>query len=171
MRVRFWGTRGSLPVPRTTHAAYGGNTSCVQVMVEDDRHVVVLDAGFASAGKRILTFPAALPMRALDHIFYRGDVRSDHVFAPRSQLARQASDHLPLIADFELLSGADDLSVYRFGDDMVNHNFCRHCGIYPYHGDDQHGYRINLGCVDAIDDAHALPVRVFDGRDTWTYID
>ena len=64
---------------------------------------VMQPAGFASAGKRILTFPAALPMRALDHIFYRGDLKSDHVFAPRSQLARQASDHLPLVADFELL--------------------------------------------------------------------
>ena len=64
---------------------------------------IMQPAGFACAGKRIRTFPAALPMRALDHIFYRGDVRSHHVFAPRSQLARQASDHLPLVADFELL--------------------------------------------------------------------
>jgi endonuclease/exonuclease/phosphatase (EEP) superfamily protein YafD len=64
---------------------------------------IMQPAGFAAAGKRIRTFPAALPMRALDHIFYRGDVKMHHVFAPRTQLARQASDHLPLVADFELL--------------------------------------------------------------------
>ena len=45
MKVRFWGTRGSVPVPRATHSGYGGNTSCVQVLVDDHRHAVVLDAG------------------------------------------------------------------------------------------------------------------------------
>lgn len=43
--MRFWGTRGSVPVPRPTYARYGGNTSCVQVVVDDPRHIVVLDAG------------------------------------------------------------------------------------------------------------------------------
>lgn len=76
--------------------------------------------------------------------------------------------------DFELLAGRDDLSVYRFAPYQVNHYFCSHCGIYPFHDaveDPTLGYRVNLGCIDAIDDPHALPVRVFDGRDTWTYLD
>lgn len=76
-------------------------------------------------------------------------------------------------ADFELLSGADDLVVYRFEPNMVNHYFCQHCGIYPFHDavdDPELGYRVNLGCVEAIEDPHALPVRVFDGRDTWKYL-
>ena len=76
-------------------------------------------------------------------------------------------------ADFELMAGADDLAVYRFEPNRVNHYFCRHCGIYPFHNaveDPDLGYRVNLGCVDGVD-AHALPVRVFDGRDTWKYLD
>jgi len=33
--VRFWGTRGSIPTPgRTTHK-YGGNTSCVEIRIDD----------------------------------------------------------------------------------------------------------------------------------------
>lgn len=74
---------------------------------------------------------------------------------------------------FKLLSGADDLAVYRFGDHDVNHNFCKHCGVYPFHDvvdKPAHGRRVNFGCVDEID-ANALPIRVFDGRDTWKYLD
>jgi endonuclease/exonuclease/phosphatase family metal-dependent hydrolase len=60
-------------------------------------------AGFAAVGERIRTFPAAIPARPLDHIFYRGDLKALHAFASRSEIARQASDHLPLVADFQLL--------------------------------------------------------------------
>ncbi len=63
-------------------------------------------AGFLPAGKFIRTFPAAFPARALDHLFYRGDLKSDHAFASRSKIASQASDHLPLIVDFELTTTA-----------------------------------------------------------------
>ncbi len=44
MRVRFWGTRGSLPKPGPTTLRYGGNTSCVEVRA-DDGTLVVLDCG------------------------------------------------------------------------------------------------------------------------------
>lgn len=73
---------------------------------------------------------------------------------------------------FELLSGKAALSVYRCFDEVVNHWFCKHCGIYPFHnGDDPTiGYRVNLGCIDEID-PHDLPIRVFDGRDTWIYLE
>jgi endonuclease/exonuclease/phosphatase family metal-dependent hydrolase len=63
---------------------------------------VLHPAGFISAGNRIRTFPAAFPVRPLDRVFYRGDLTSRHAFAGRSEIARQASDHLPLVADFEL---------------------------------------------------------------------
>jgi len=61
---------------------------------------VMFPQGFASVGKRIRTFPALLPVRSLDRIFYRGSLELVHAFASRSRLARQASDHLPLVADF-----------------------------------------------------------------------
>lgn len=31
MQVKFWGTRGSIPVPGNSTIRYGGNTSCVEV--------------------------------------------------------------------------------------------------------------------------------------------
>lgn len=62
---------------------------------------VMLPAGFRSAGKKIRTFPAAMPLRPLDRIFYRGKLVATHTFAARCQSARQASDHLPLVAEFQ----------------------------------------------------------------------
>jgi endonuclease/exonuclease/phosphatase family metal-dependent hydrolase len=58
--------------------------------------------GFLPAVHNQKTFPAAMPLRALDRVFYRGDVSLDHAFAAHSEIARRASDHLPLIVDFDL---------------------------------------------------------------------
>jgi phosphoribosyl 1,2-cyclic phosphodiesterase len=44
MRLKIWGCRGSLPAPGPDTATYGGNTSCVEVLLEDGP-ALVLDAG------------------------------------------------------------------------------------------------------------------------------
>lgn len=44
MRVKVWGCRGSLPTPGASTVRYGGNTSCVEVSL-DDGSPLVLDAG------------------------------------------------------------------------------------------------------------------------------
>lgn len=44
MRVRFWGTRGSIASPGPRTAKYGGNTSCVEVTTDDGTRFV-LDCG------------------------------------------------------------------------------------------------------------------------------
>lgn len=43
MFVRFWGVRGSIPTPGPRTRRYGGNTSCVEVRV--DETLLVFDAG------------------------------------------------------------------------------------------------------------------------------
>ena len=43
MRIRFWGTRGSIPKPGPATVRYGGNTSCVEVRA--DGTLIVLDCG------------------------------------------------------------------------------------------------------------------------------
>jgi phosphoribosyl 1,2-cyclic phosphodiesterase len=42
-RIKFWGVRGSIPVPGRETIRYGGNTSCVEVRA--DGEIIVLDAG------------------------------------------------------------------------------------------------------------------------------
>lgn len=41
--LKFWGVRGSYPAPFATHLKTGGNTSCVEIRVDDQ--VLVCDAG------------------------------------------------------------------------------------------------------------------------------
>ncbi len=65
--------------------------------------------------------------------------------------------------DFEPHTDMSLLEDYRWGDRDVNHLFCKTCGIYPYHGDANFGYRVNLGCVDEID-IFALEISVIDGK-------
>jgi hypothetical protein len=49
MRVRFWGTRGSLATPEPTALRYGGNTPCVEVRAADGT-LLVLDCGTGAYG-------------------------------------------------------------------------------------------------------------------------
>jgi phosphoribosyl 1,2-cyclic phosphodiesterase len=44
VKLKVWGTRGSIPAPGPETTRYGGNTSCVQVQL-DDGSTLVLDAG------------------------------------------------------------------------------------------------------------------------------
>lgn len=44
LRLRFWGTRGSIPTPGPTTVRYGGNTPCIEVRT-DSGGLIILDAG------------------------------------------------------------------------------------------------------------------------------
>ena len=44
LRIRFWGTRGSIPSPGPATVRHGGNTPCVEVRTSED-WLVILDAG------------------------------------------------------------------------------------------------------------------------------
>lgn len=63
---------------------------------------IMKPAGYRQAGGDYRTFPAAAPARPLDRVFYRGQVEAKTVFAGKTKLARRASDHLPLVVDFQL---------------------------------------------------------------------
>ncbi len=44
MKIKFWGVRGSIPVPGPNTMRYGGNTTCIEVL-SDDGDLIVLDGG------------------------------------------------------------------------------------------------------------------------------
>jgi endonuclease/exonuclease/phosphatase family metal-dependent hydrolase len=56
----------------------------------------------ARRGARLATFPAGLPVLRLDHVFVSTGVRVLSLRTGASPLARIASDHLPLVMDFDL---------------------------------------------------------------------
>lgn len=49
MKLKFWGTRGSIPTPGKETVRYGGNTPCIEVRLKDNR-LVIFDAGTGIRG-------------------------------------------------------------------------------------------------------------------------
>lgn len=64
----------------------------------------VEDAG-VSVRRRARTFPSEYPFLRLDHILVSPEIRVLAVTVPHTQVARIASDHLPLVAHVELGDG------------------------------------------------------------------
>lgn len=90
MRLRYWGTRGSIPSPGPDTVRYGGNTPCVSVRA-DDGTLLIFDCG---TGARSLGLELARggPVRA--HLFL-SHTHADHLqglpffvpaFVPGSEL-------------------------------------------------------------------------------------
>jgi phosphoribosyl 1,2-cyclic phosphodiesterase len=85
VRLKVWGCRGSIPAPGPETTRYGGNTSCVQVTL-DDGSILVLDAG---TGIRSLGLALAPPTEQTLHILLT-HLHLDHIqglmfFAPMFQ--------------------------------------------------------------------------------------
>lgn len=62
----------------------------------------LLPRGFQRAGPLARTFPAFAPLRPLDGIFCRGSAELKEAGIARGRMHREASDHLPLEALFEI---------------------------------------------------------------------
>jgi hypothetical protein len=74
-------------------------------------------------------------------------------FVPRDSLA--------------LSTPESNTAVYKFNKHVIEHRFCKRCGIHAYGvGVDAKGNRmamVNVRCLDGVD-LDALPVTHFDGR-------
>jgi hypothetical protein len=70
---------------------------------------------------------------------------------------------------FRLLQGDDSLTNYQFNSKVMQHPFCKHCGIRSFGRGDipQVGgayISVNVNCLDEHIDPESVPVRWFDGR-------
>jgi phosphoribosyl 1,2-cyclic phosphodiesterase len=90
VKVTIWGARGSIPAPGPETTRYGGNTSCVQVTL-DDGSTFVLDAGtgirslgLAMDGNADQPLNILLTHLHLDHI--QGLMFFAPMFNPRSEV-------------------------------------------------------------------------------------
>ncbi|MBN1381520.1 MAG: MBL fold metallo-hydrolase [Deltaproteobacteria bacterium] len=45
MKVKFWGVRGSVPCPGSQTVKYGGNTSCLEMRIDEPDRIIIIDAG------------------------------------------------------------------------------------------------------------------------------
>ncbi|PCC74051.1 Metal-dependent hydrolase, endonuclease/exonuclease/phosphatase family [Nannocystis exedens] len=85
--VEAFGQRDLVVVGDLNCTPYGG---CYRRLV----------AHLPRAARRVLTWPARLPILQLDHVLYRGHLEVTEARAIATALARRASDHLPIAAAF-----------------------------------------------------------------------
>jgi hypothetical protein len=66
--------------------------------------------------------------------------------------------------DFELITGRDALSSYRFGTGAAEHLFCSTCGVKSFYQPRSHPecWSINANCLDRPVD---MVIEKFDGKD------
>ena len=88
--VKFWGTRGSIPTPGHKTRRYGGNTSCVEVRVDDRLFICDGGTGLRELGVDL----AARSDRVEAHLFF-SHTHWDHIqgfpfftpaYSPKSEL-------------------------------------------------------------------------------------
>ncbi|MFC3704942.1 GFA family protein [Devosia honganensis] len=69
--------------------------------------------------------------------------------------------------DFRLLAGEDNLTLYRFNTEKIDHLFCRTCGIESFaRGSDGQGNRmvmVNVGCLEDAPAVDRNAIRHWDG--------
>jgi phosphoribosyl 1,2-cyclic phosphodiesterase len=76
LKLKFWGVRGSVPTPLSSHLRFGGNTSCSALAVDRDTHIILdCGTGIRDLGES-LTEQHARPRRF--HIFF-SHYHLDHV--------------------------------------------------------------------------------------------
>jgi hypothetical protein len=72
---------------------------------------------------------------------------------------------------FELVSGKEDLSVYRFNTGTARHMFCSCCGVHAFYvpRSDPDKIDVNVRCLNGID-VSGIRIERFDGRNWETAI-
>jgi phosphoribosyl 1,2-cyclic phosphodiesterase len=96
MRITFWGVRGSIATPGAATAAFGGNTTCIEVSDGDRRLVLDAGTGLRALGQSLAARAPLPPVYLLlththwDHIqglpFFAPiyDARNEiHIYGPR----------------------------------------------------------------------------------------
>ncbi len=92
--VEFWGVRGSIACPSPQYVTYGGNTSCLELRLGDERLVLDAGTGIRELGKKFLAEDVRSARLLLTHTHW------DHIngfpfFAPGFQRGR----------DFHIMAG------------------------------------------------------------------
>lgn len=72
MKIKIWGTRGSIPVPGINTVKYGGNTICIELRYGEDDRLAIIDAG---TGIRLLA------NKLLSQDLPRGPIKADLFFS------------------------------------------------------------------------------------------
>ncbi len=76
MKIKFWGTRGSTPVPGKDTIIYGGNTTCLEMDLMSGKKIII-DAG---TGIRALGYELESHKQDVDIYLFITHIHWDHIF-------------------------------------------------------------------------------------------
>ncbi len=76
MSVKFWGVRGSYPVPGEDTLRFGGNTPCVEIQAGDQTLILDAGTGIVALGRDLLKRAAGAPCRV--NLFF-SHMHHDHI--------------------------------------------------------------------------------------------
>lgn len=156
MKIKLWGTRGSIPTPgpETTH--FGGNTACVSVQVDDKLLILDAGSGIRRLGKDLTDvsrIDILLTHLHLDHIQGLGFFRP--LYDPNSEIhiwgAGSENQHLKARLARYLSPPLFPVRIRDFSSELIIHEINRgefHIGEikitsdYVCHPSPTLGYRI-----------------------------
>lgn len=187
MKVRFWGTRGSIASAGPETARYGGNTSCVEVVGADGTRIV-LDAGtgirplgvaIGTAGTRIDVLLSHLHMDHIQGLGFFGPLFQPgvdaHIWGPpsatldlRARLSRYLS---PPLFPVQLRDLASRFELHNAPEEPVVIGGLEIRAAAVVHPGPTVGYRITEGTTSIAylpDHEPALGPRPFPDDDAWT---
>jgi phosphoribosyl 1,2-cyclic phosphodiesterase len=187
MRVKLWGTRGSLPSPGAKTLRFGGNTSCVSVEGSEGT-VIVLDGGtgirnlgqsLSEGIKRVYILLTHLHMDHVQGLPFFAPLRRQgvevHIWGPasttlslRSRILRYLSPPLFPISVREILS---DLHFHELPSGTIEIGEFKVSAQFIVHPNPTVGYRIQeeASFVTYLPDHEpALGVKTFPISEDWT---
>jgi phosphoribosyl 1,2-cyclic phosphodiesterase len=108
MHIKFWGTRGSIPISGSHFVKYGGNTLCTELNFDDIERQIIIDAG---SGLRLLGHHLAKNGRATESFsadIFLTHTHLDHImgfpfFAPIYQPGTRLKIYGPVTCEEEPL--------------------------------------------------------------------
>jgi phosphoribosyl 1,2-cyclic phosphodiesterase len=113
MRIKFWGTRGSIAAPGRDTILYGGNTTCLEITLESGR-VIIIDAG---TGIRPLGDKLETETEALDVHLLVTHIHWDHVLGfPYFGPLYKSSTHLKIDGYPTCMNGLRNTFDNKMGD-------------------------------------------------------
>lgn len=113
MRIKFWGTRGSIAVPGRDTILYGGNTTCLEITLSSGK-VIIIDAG---TGIRPLGDKLSAQSETLDVHLLITHIHWDHVLGfPYFGPLYKSSTHLKIDGYHTCMNGLRSTFDNKMGD-------------------------------------------------------
>lgn len=102
MEIRFWGVRGGRPNPSSQMTKYGGNTSCLSIII----------------GKRIFVFDGGTGIINLGNHILENDISDCHIF-----FSHMHWDHIQGIPFFPVIYSGKKIAINMYGEDKAGQTF------------------------------------------------